>query len=250
MRIALAVAVLASIMIGAPLIGVSNASAQDLMFERFIHQCNDIDRQTPPAQAIYACTQMIRSNLAIGHPLAVLYNSRALHHLDLHEDDQAFSDLSRAIFYSPRYAQAYVNRALLEMVRHRFSDAVADYGVVISIIPNNQIGYSARCWARALWGQELELARSDCEAALRLGPHRVGALEGLGLINLRQQRYDEAFAAYDEAVAANAGNARVRYGRGLAALRLGRAQGAADLAAASQIDAGVAQTFAGYAIAP
>ncbi|MBS0384612.1 MAG: tetratricopeptide repeat protein [Proteobacteria bacterium] len=242
---------LAAVLLASSAILTAKAGAQDLMFERFIRQCNDADHGTPPQQAIYACTQMIRSNLAIGHPLAVLYNSRALHHLDLHEDDEALSDFTRAIFYSPRYAQAYVNRALLEMVRHHFPEAVADYGVVVSIIPNNQIGYSARCWARALWGQELEQARADCEAALRISPHRVGALEGMGLIDLREQRFSEAHAVYDEAVAANPANARVRYGRGIAALRLGRlAEGRGDLAAAAEIDNRVAETFEGYGVTP
>ncbi|MBI3437445.1 MAG: tetratricopeptide repeat protein [Proteobacteria bacterium] len=232
-------------------LSASVASAQMLMVNRFIRQCNDVDHSTPPQDAIYACTQLIRYNLAIGHALAVLYNSRALHHIDLHQDEEALSDFTRAIFYSPRYAQAYINRALLQMVHRRFPDAVADYGQVISIIPNNQIGYSARCWARALWGQELDLARADCETALRLSPHRLGALEGVGLINLREARYADAYAAYDEAVAANAGNARVRYGRGIAARRLGRAADAsADFAAATEIDPQVPQTFAGYGITP
>ena len=232
-------------------LSVPAANAQMLMVNRLIRQCNDVDHSTPPSDAIYACTQLIRFNLAIGHALAVLYNSRALHHLDLHQDDEALSDFTRAIFYSPRYAQAYVNRALLHMVHRRFPEAVADYGVVISIIPNNQIGYSARCWARALWGRELELARADCDAALRLSPHRVGALEGLGLINLREGRFANAYATYDEAVAANAANARVRYGRGIAANRLGRTADAnADFAAATAIDPDAANIFAGYGIAP
>lgn len=226
-----------------------SAGAQSLMINRLIRQCNDVDHGTPPNDAIYACTQLIRYNLAIGHALAVMYNSRALHHLDLHQDDEALSDFTRAIFYSPRYAQAYVNRALLHMVHRRFPEAVADYGVVISILPDNQIGYSARCWTRALWGEQLDLARTDCQTALRLSPHRIGALEGLGLLNLREGDFAQAYAAYDEAVAANAANARVRYGRGIAASHLGRAANAdADFAAAIAIDPSVATTFEGYGI--
>lgn len=244
-RIALTAAFLAVI------VSASAAGAQLLMVERLVRQCNDVDHSTPPAEAINACTQLIRYDLAIGHALAVIYNSRALHRLDVNQDDAALSDFTRAIFYSPHYAQAYVNRALLHTVHRRFREAVADYGAVIEILPDNQVGYSARCWTRALWGEELDQARADCETALRLSPHRVGALEGLGLINLRERRFSEAHAVYDEAVSQNPDNARVRYGRGIAALRLGgRTEGQADLAAAAEIDSNVAQTFANYGIAP
>jgi tetratricopeptide (TPR) repeat protein len=224
---------------------------QDLMYERFISQCNDVGGHEEPRVAINACTQIIRSNMAIGHALAVAYNSRAMRYLDLRDDAHALADFSQAIRYSPHYAQAYINRAILHLARREFPEAAADYTEVIRIIPNNQIGYSARCWARALWGQELAQARADCDHALELSPHRSGALESRGLVDLREGRWQQAFEDYDDAVAGNSGNARALYGRGIAALRLGRAgDSAMDFRAASDLDPNVAHTFSGYGITP
>src|SRR5262249_6760127 len=147
------------------------AHPQDLAIQRYITQCNDVGLQEDPHVAINACTQIIRGNDAIGHALAVAYNSRAMRYLDLHDDANALADFSKAIRYSPHYAQAFVNRAVLRLSRREYPEAVADYTEVIGIIPHNQIGYSARCWARALWGQQLEQARADCDHALRVSPY-------------------------------------------------------------------------------
>lgn len=231
------------------LVMATPARAQDLMLERFIRQCNDTDGQEDPHVAINACSQIIRGNEAIGHALAVAYNSRAMRYLELREDENALADFSQAIRYSPHYAQAFVNRAILHLSRKEYPAAVADYSGVVRILPTNQIGYSARCWARALWGQELVQARADCDRALELSPHRAGALEARGLLNLREARWQDAWNDYDAAVRANPANARVLYGRAIAASRLGRAsESANDVAAATAIDRDVAHIFADYGV--
>jgi tetratricopeptide (TPR) repeat protein len=227
----------------------SVARAQDLMLERFIRQCNDVGQTEDPHVAINACTQIIRSNEAIGHALAVAYNSRAMRYLDLHDDANALADFSQAIRYSPHYAQAFVNRAILHLSRREYPAAVADYSSVIQILPDDQIGYSARCWARALWGEELEAARTDCDHALALSPHRAGALESRGLLNLRERRWQDAWNDYDDAVRENPANARVLYGRAIAASHLNRAADSADdIASALALDSDVAHIFSDYGV--
>ena len=59
---------------------------------------------------------------------------------------------------------------------------------------------NARCWARAWWGQELEQALADCNAALKLSPNTAAYLDSRGLVYLRQNQYDKAIADYDAAL--------------------------------------------------
>lgn len=227
------------------------ASAQLLQFERYAAQCNDADGAYTADESINACTQIIRSDYAIGHALAATYNTRAIRYLQKHDDARALADFSAAIRYSPHYAQAFLNRAALYLVRRDYTRAIADYDEAIVILPDQPDPYSARCWARALEGRDLENARADCDRALGLNPHSQSALDTRGFLNLRQSRVAEAFSDYDAAVQFDPANAHALYGRGIAASRMGRVQdGQADLAAATQIDARIAQTYAAYGVTP
>lgn len=238
-------AVFATLMMAAP------ARAQMLTFQRYAAQCNNDNGAFTADESINACTQIIRSDFAIGHALAAAYNSRAIRYLQKREDDRALADFSQAIHYSPHYAQAFLNRASLYLLRRDFAHAIADYDSVIGILPNEQIGYTARCWARAFWGQELDQARADCERALGYNPRSVESLNSRAMIGLRENRWQDAFADYNTAAETDPTNARSLYGRGVAALRLGRTQdGQSDLAGAAQIDPHVAQTYADYGVTP
>lgn len=229
----------------------SSASAQLLQFERYAAQCNDVDGAYTADESINACTQIIRSDYAVGHALAATYNTRAIRYLQKHDDARALSDFSAAIRYSPHYAQAFLNRAALYLVRRDYARAIADYDEAIVILPDHPDPYSARCWARALSGADFDRARADCDRALALNPHSQSAFDSRGFLNLRQSRVAEAFSDYDAAVQIDPSNAHARYGRGIAALRMGRVQdGQADLAAAAQTDARIAQTYAVYGVTP
>lgn len=231
---------------------VPPARAQDrLLFESFVERCNNVDGEFTADQSIHGCTQIIRSDYVIGRALAATYNTRAMRHLQKRDDARALADFNQAIRYSPHYAQAYLNRAALHLVHRDYARAIADYDAVVAILPDQSIPYSARCWARALWGQELEVGRTDCDTALRLGPGDPQVLDSRGMINLREGRFEEAFNDYAAAVQGDPSRARHLYGRGIAALRLGRnEEGEADLAAAARIEGDIAQTYADYGVTP
>lgn len=227
------------------------AGAQQLTFERYAAQCNNDNGAYSPDVSINACTQIIRSDFAIGHALAATYNSRAIRYLQKRDDDHALADFSQAIHYSPHYAQAFLNRASLYLLRRDFQHAIADYDAVVDILPDQQIGYAARCWARALWGQELDQARADCERALGYNSRSVESLNSRAMINLRENRWQDALSDYSTAAETDPTNARSLYGRGVAELRLGRTQDAqTDLAAAAQIDPRIERTYADYGVTP
>jgi tetratricopeptide (TPR) repeat protein len=110
---------------------------------------------------------------------------------------------------------------------------------------------NSRCWSRALAGQELEQASSDCNAALKLKPNTAEFLDSRGLVHLRQNNYDEAIADYDAALHREPKIAWSLYGRGLARLHKGlTAEGQVDIAAASALEPKIAERAASYGIRP
>ena len=232
-------------------LATAEARAQALLIERFIEQCNNDAGEFSAEDSIRGCTAIIRSDLVIGRALAVAYNTRAMRYLALRQDDRALADFSAALRYSPHYVQAYLNRAALYLVRRDYPAAIADYDRAVAILPNSYLGYGARCWARALWGEGLDLARADCDAALRLSPGQPSVLGSRGLVGLRDGRFEDAWSDYDAAAQSNPGEARYLYGRGVAAQRLGRTdQARADIAEATELSPDVAATFAAYGISP
>ena len=110
---------------------------------------------------------------------------------------------------------------------------------------------NARCWARAWWGQELEQALTDCNAALKLSPNTAAYLDSRGLVYLRQNQYDKAIADYDAALRLQPGNASSLYGRGVARVHKGQsAQGNADLSAAAALQPQIAAEMSKHGINP
>jgi tetratricopeptide (TPR) repeat protein len=101
---------------------------------------------------------------------------------------------------------------------------------------------NSRCWARALWGRDLEKALSDCNAALRRRPGIGAFLDSRGLVRLRLGDYDRAIQDYDAALQADPKMAWSLYGRGLARRHKGLAsQAEADLNAAAAIAPEIAE---------
>jgi tetratricopeptide (TPR) repeat protein len=110
---------------------------------------------------------------------------------------------------------------------------------------------NSRCWSRALSGQELPQAVSDCNAALKMRPHTAQILETRGLVYLRQNNYDKAIADYDTSLRLNPKSAWSLYGRGLAKQRKGLTAAAqADIAAATALEPKIAEQAAKYGLTP
>jgi tetratricopeptide (TPR) repeat protein len=110
---------------------------------------------------------------------------------------------------------------------------------------------NSRCWARARWGQELDEALADCNAAVKLRPDTAAILDSRGLVYLRRAEFKKSIADYDAALQLNAHLAWSLYGRGIAHMRTGEsARGQADIAAATALDKNIGATGAKYGVAP
>ena len=117
--------------------------------------------------------------------------------------------------------------------------------------PTMPIALNARCWNRALSGQELAQALIDCNAALKLKPDTAEILDSRGLVYLRQKNYDKAIADYDAALHLRPKVAWSLYCRGLARLHKGlTAAGQEDIAAAAALQPKIADDAAAQGITP
>ncbi len=129
--------------------------------------------------------------------------------------------------------------------------AIADFDTAARLAPTNASFQNSRCWVRAVANRDLTVAHTACDEALRLKPGEGDFLDSHGLVLLRLGNFQESWSEYNKAVQVNASRATYLYGRGIAALRLGRtADGQRDLAAASALDANIAKTYADFGVTP
>jgi tetratricopeptide (TPR) repeat protein/predicted aspartyl protease len=206
------------------------------------------------------------------------------------QPDKALEDFSQAIKLKPNDVPALMARAELRARRHDPADtitpdldatdraapregdmrlalghlyerlrnypaAVVQYDDWINTHNTDDIhmpgARNARCWARALTGQELDQALADCNFAVRHGPKVAAYFDSRGLVYLRQGRYDKALADYDAALALNPKIAWSLYGRGLAKQHLGQtAAGQTDIGAAEALAPKIAEEAASHGIVP
>jgi tetratricopeptide (TPR) repeat protein len=133
---------------------------------------------------------------------------------------------------------------------------MADVDLAVAVAPriNKRTlasAYNGRCWARAMSGQELDKALTDCNAALQIVSDNADFLDSRGFAHFRMADYPAALADYSAALAINPKLASSLYVRGLTKLKTGdTAGGNADISAAKAMDSKVAETYASYGVKP
>ncbi|HSV04399.1 MAG TPA: aspartyl protease family protein [Phenylobacterium sp.] len=201
---------------------------------------------------------------------AEYFRHRAEAHLGLHNGVLAMADFDEVLKLDPSDVRAHMQRAVLYLAAGDEHRAADDFAAAIKAEPDRELIaaslYSAsgrfepaivhydawiaghpksermvdalngRCWARSLWGHDLDKALADCEAAVRRGPHVAALFDSRGLAHLRRGELDLALADYNEALKLQPKSAWSLYGRGLAKLQKGdKPGGEADIAAAAAI---------------
>jgi tetratricopeptide (TPR) repeat protein/predicted aspartyl protease len=197
------------------------------------------------------------------------YDDRAMAHLASGQPVLAMSDFAAALQMKPDDERALMGRGQLFLASRDVTRAVADFDAAAGAAPADSairlaIGsilaragqferaiaqYDAwigahpqdgrlaqalngRCWTRALWGQQLDTALADCDAAIKRGARVANLFDSRGLVKLRLGQLDGAIADYDQSLKLQPKGAWSLYGRGLAKLKKGdKAGGQADMAA-------------------
>ena len=178
------------------------------------------------------------------------YGTRGIAHGTLGELRSPIDDFSRAIELKPDDAVSFQNRgkAYSDVGEQRL--ALLDFSSAIALGNDQGDTRNGRCWARAMLNEELELARDDCETAVRMDPKVGNNFNSLAFVRFRSGDYAGAIDDYTAALALDPDGASSYYMRGRAKAKVDDPTAAEDIAKGMSLEPGVAQRYAGYGIAP
>jgi tetratricopeptide (TPR) repeat protein len=169
----------------------------------------------------------------------------------LQQFDNAFADFNKALELQPENPSALFYRAMLYSRMGKYREQLADLDRLIAIHPESAEMWNNRCFTRARLGIDLELALADCNKALSLRPENAPMQDSRGFVEFRMNNYTAAISDFNSALGKDAKLSSSLYVRGLAKRRNGDTTGGdADIAAAKAIDPKMAETYAGYGVAP
>ena len=97
-------------------------------------------------------------------------------------------------------AESLIQVGMEAMQRGDMRGALAIFDAVTAQNPGFAEGWNKRATVLFLMGA-LDASAADCAKVLALEPRHFGALSGLGLIRTRQERWDDAIKAFDQALA-------------------------------------------------
>ena len=120
--------------------------------------------------------------------------------------------------------------------------ARADFAAYRSAAGADPVDLNNLCWYEAVIGFDLDAALADCDAAIAAAGE-AGFIDSRAMVLLHLERYAEARADYDQALAAEPRQMTSLYGRGLARLAMGDAAGVEDLEKARARDRDVTEDF-------
>lgn len=225
------------------------ADVQWQVFEHRRAQCFNTMNGFSTEESIRGCSDLISMRSITGNSRAQAYKLRGDRYRELRDWDRAIADYNQVIRMRGDHPGAYYRRSEVYLAQGRYDLAMADAEDVIRIVPDTPGGYRVRCEIRVAQNLELEVARSDCDHALEINATDTPALAARGVLNLRTGANERAWADFDAAIFNGRRNAHTLYGRGVAALRMGRQrEGRADIVAAEALQSEIGATFASYGV--
>jgi tetratricopeptide (TPR) repeat protein/pimeloyl-ACP methyl ester carboxylesterase len=223
-------AAVAAIAIAALASGLVNARAADL--DRWA-RCMG---QGGPALAIKECTAIIESGkeLADSIPYAYLYRGEA--HATLKETASATEDFTAALKFEPQLAHAHFGLGLLAREREDWPRAVAEFGKAAESasedadVDNFTADSEGQFRAEALTERGYAVFKSgdavkalaDYEAAKKICPTCSAPYRHQAIALMTEQKYPEAMAAADRAIALNPRSALAFLFRGFVEAHMAR----------------------------
>lgn len=181
---------------------------------------------------------------------------RARLHLAARQQPAAIADIDAASHATPKEDGRRLEMGELYQGIGLFGPAIEQYDQWLAAHDEDgrrATGLLMRCRARALEGQELDKALSDCNATVRQLPGTAAAraLETRGLVRLRRGELDKSIEDYSAALKLAPKDVWALYGRGVARLRKGAtADGQADLATARAQQPRIGEEFVKMGLTP
>jgi|HubBroStandDraft_6_1064221.scaffolds.fasta_scaffold604614_1 tetratricopeptide (TPR) repeat protein len=229
-----------------------SASAANAQHD-FMGHCTN-DAAVPAGNVISACTEFIshafQENWQLEYvPAAMVYEAGAYERLEKY--NKAELVLKAAVTRYHDYSPAWEALGKLLEKLNGPGLLMATMDLMIQKNPGNAEVLNEACWIRAKKGEQLDAAVTDCSESLQLKPGAANTLDSRALANFRKGNFSQAIADANSALAIDPKMPSSLYVRGLAKLKSGNAaEGSTDIAAAKSIDAKIADTYAGYGVAP
>lgn len=186
---------------------------------------------------------------------------------DLNRFEEALADVNQAILIDSGFALAHYRRADIHFRLGNYTAAIADYdrtarlgermaerNTMFGTSPNDRARLNPaitarRCEARAAAGVELDAARNFCRNAMR-GSREHFAFSR-GFLRFKQGDFAGAWEDFNTTAEDDEHNGYALYGRGVAAIRLGRqAEGEADIARGQDLEGDELEAYANAGLRP
>ncbi|MGA7675141.1 MAG: tetratricopeptide repeat protein [Rhizomicrobium sp.] len=208
-------------------------------------------RQGMSPAIIAPCTAVIASGKADEDDLSEAHYNRGMEYDRRKQYALALEDFSAALRLKPDTPTYLRARGVVYTDAGQYALAVKDFDKLIAKLPGAD-AYNDRCWARAVWGQQLDAALADCNASLKLDNTDPAAQDSRALVYFRLGKNDLAIGDASGAIAFAPGKLPSSlYVRGLARLREGNLKdGKADVAAAEKLDPDIASRYAKWGVKP
>jgi len=133
--------------------------------------------------------------------------------------------------------------------RFDYRGAISAYDQALEVDPDNAMTLNSRCWARALWNNELREAQRDCDRSLYLKPYNAATLNTRGFLDYRQGNFKASIDDYTKSIKLNWQNASSYYMRGQAYLKVGDTMHAKfDFMKANELDPAIKVKYSKYSI--
>lgn len=137
-----------------------------------------------------------RRVLAIDPENAHALEAAGLVLLDRRAHDTARDLLNRAVAEDPSRWRAHEGLGVVADLRGDYPQAIEHYAAAMKLRPEEASLYTNRGYSRYLSG-DLPGAETDFRAALRADPRFERAWRNLGLVHVRQQRFEAALNAFE-----------------------------------------------------
>jgi tetratricopeptide (TPR) repeat protein len=181
---------------------------------------------------------------------AWLLYGRAQLYYHANDCQRAIQDYSSAIKLEPSTAQIYAQRALCYGITGDRALQLADYERAAELEPDS-FAHASRVCDLMLRVRSAEETVGKCSAVIACRPNAASAFGMRGLAYVKLGKFREAIADFDAALVLIASDPIALFGRGVAKLRSGdEAGGRADIAAATRVNAHIAETVGEYGVAP
>lgn len=156
--------------------------------------------------------------------------------------DEVLRALDAALAEAPDQVYLLTLRGEARAAAGDAAGARADFETLRGLAQGDPTQMNNLCWSQAISGFDLDQALADCDVAAETG--EAANVDSRAMALLQLGRYEEAKAAYDQALTAAPNLAASLYGRGRARLALGDAGGQEDLDRARVLDVDVGEDFA------